>query len=199
MKQITQTVITALFGALMLASPAFGQESGQEKTDLSGGYIGIAGGLFYEDSPPAAPGYTYGDDGDDAGAFRLYGGYRWETGAAAEISLNGIADLKLDCSVSGGGQQTVERGSVSAVGLYHLPLGEKFSVFPKLGLAYAQVDSGNDACVVYSDDSTIAVVYGGGAEFRATENIAVRADIDKGTSGLDDEQFAWTIGLSFYF
>ena len=189
MKQITQTVITALFGALMLASPAFGQESGQEKTDLSGGYIGIAGGLFYEDLPSGF------ESDDDAGAFRLYGGYRWKTGAAAEISLNGIADLKLLC----GTEQTVERGSVSAVGLYHLPLGEKFSVFPKLGLAYAQVDSGNDACVVYSDDSTIAVVYGGGAEFRATENIAVRADIDKGTSGLDDEQFAWTIGLSFYF
>ena len=194
MKQIKQTVITALFGALISASPAFGQESGQEsghkKTDLSGGYIGIAGGLFYEDLPSGF------ESDDDAGAFRLYGGYRWETGAAAEISLNGIADLKLDCP---GGQQTVERGSVSAVGLYHLPLGEKFSVFPKFGLAYAQVDSGNDACVVYSDDSTIAVVYGGGAEFRATENIAVRADIDKGTSGLDDEQFAWTIGLSFYF
>lgn len=196
-----QTIIAALMSAALLftAPAAFGQEEEEEKktNDLSGGYIGIAGGLFDEDSPPAAPGFEY-TEGDDAGVFRLYGGYRWGSGGALEASLNGIADLKLDCSASGGGQQTIERGSFSVAGLYHFRLG-KLSLFPKLGMAYATVDSGNDSCVTYSDDSALSVVYGGGVEFRATDSVALRADIDKGTSGLDDENFAWSAGLSFYF
>lgn len=194
-----QTIIAALMSAaLLFAAPAaFAQEEEKKENNLSGGYIGIAGGLFDEDSPPAAPGYEY-TGGDDAGVFRLYGGYLWEHGAALEASLNGIADLKLDCSASGGGQQTIERGSFSVAGLYHFRFG-RLSFFPKLGMAYAEVDSGNDSCVTYSDDSTFSVVYGGGVEFRATDSVALRADIDKGTSGLDDENFAWSAGLSFYF
>ena len=193
-----QSIITSMLGAALAFAPAVFAQDAENK--LAGGYIGIAGGQFHEDSPPAPPGYRYSDD-DNAGAFRFYGGYRWENGGALEASLNGVGDLKLDCSAftGAGGQQTVERASFSVVGLYHLQLGGRFSVFPKLGLAYAEVDSGNNACVTYSDDSAVSVVFGAGAEFRIVENIAFRADIDKGTSGLDDEKFAWTAGLSFYF
>ena len=208
-----QAIIAALIGGIvMLAAPA---AFAQEEKDLGGGYIGIAGGILYDDKPPNSRG------DDKAGTYRLYGGYRAEGGGALELSLNGIADLKVTCTsvfyIPGAPdpfnplsppllipsvsfrEQTVERMSASLVGLYHFQFTENFSVFPKIGLAYAKVDGGNDFCVNYSDDDGTSFVYGGGAEFRFSENVAFRADIDKGTGGLDDEKFAWTAGFSFYF
>ena len=199
-----QFIITAfLSAAFMFTAPAaFGQEG---ENDNSGVYIGVAGGQFYDDPPPAPAGYEYTGD-DNAGTFRLYGGYRTAESAlpgdslAIELSSNVIADLKLDCSViPGGGEQTVEQGSISLVSLYHFHIGERFSVFPKLGVAYAEIDGGDGPCVTYSDDSALAPVFGGGMEFRISDNLAFRADIDKGTSGLDDEKFVWTAGLLLYF
>ena len=93
----------------------------------------------------------------------------------------------------------MQRRSLSIAGLKHFQLGNKFSVFPKIGLAYARIDSGNDACVTYSDDSDVSLLYGIGGEFRILERFSVRADVDKGSSGLDDEKLTTTIGFSFHF
>ena len=179
-KTITAAILSAAF---ILTPAAFGE-------DLSGGYVGIAGGLIQEDAPT---GFTADEN---AGLFRLYGGYRGEAGGALELSYHGFGDLEVSCS---GSTQTVERSAISLAALYHFQLGDKFSLFPKVGFAYAEVDDGNEACLAYSDDSATGILFGGGMEFRMVENLAFRADIEKGTSRLDDENFIWSAGLSIYF
>ena len=194
-----QAIIAAIASvALMFITPAaFGQEEGSDK---SGVYIGFAGGFIHEDLPQGFGGY------DRGGVFRGYGGYRWKNGGALEFSYNRFADLKVSCLLSIGGPtgviasgNTVERQSFSLNGLYHFPLGSRLSVFPKVGFAYARVDDGSGNCLQYSDDTATGFLFGGGAEFRILDNLAFRADIEKGTSRLDDEKFIWSAGFSFYF
>ena len=193
-----QTIIAALMSAaLLFAAPAaFAQEEEEKENNLSGGYIGIAGGVMDED---AAEGFTLSDD---AALFRILGGYRMENGVAVELSYNQYSDVRVSsCSDN----NLLERHSLALSALYHFQLGSQFSVFPKVGFAYAQVDDGlpdgfvGSGCLGYSDDSGTDFLYGAGAEFRVTDNVALRADIDKGASALDSENFAWSAGLSFYF
>lgn len=192
-----QSIVGAfIVGALMFVSPAVFAQGGAH---LSGGYIGIIGGSVDEDPPP---GYVPTGD-SNAGTVRLYGGYRWPNNIAVELSLNAIGDEKLTCSA---GTQTIERGSSSVSWLYHLHLNDTFSVFPKFGIAGISYDYGNRLCGIrYVDEDGTEVsegaslVVGVGAEFRVSDNLGIRVDIDKGTLGIEEENYSVGAGLSVYF
>ena len=195
-------VVAFISSTLTLISPvAFAQDGASSIK----GYIGVVGGRFDEELPS---GYMNpeggGTESDSAGVGRFYLGFRHEQGTAWELSFNRIGDLVLECPSSAGGKQTIERNSISLTSLYHIG-GEGFTIFPKIGLAYATVDSGDGRCVRYStegsesDDSTLSLVYGIGAELLIEDVLGIRAEFDKGTSGLNDENYAWAVGLSVYF
>lgn len=188
-----QAIIAAFMSvALMFTAPAaFAQEG---ENDLSGGYVGFAGGIIDENTPLS----------DKATLFRMVGGYRMENGVAVELSYNRYSDVRVH---SCDDNNILERHSFTLNALYHVQFGSQFSVFPKIGFAYARFDDGlsygvfpDGICLFYVDDTSTEFLYGVGAEFRITDSIAFRADIDKGTSAFKgDENYTWTAGLSFYF
>lgn len=196
-----QAIIAALMSvALMFTTPAaFAQE---EENDLSGGYVGFAGGIIDENNllrlvDENAP------LSDKATLFRMVGGYRTENGVAVELSYNRYSDVRVH---SCDDNNILERHSFTLNALYHVQFGSKFSVFPKIGFAYARFGDGlsygvfpGGTCIFYVVDTSTEFLYGVGAEFRITDSIAFRADIDKGASALEGENYTWTAGLSFYF
>ena len=204
-----QAAIAALVSAvLVLFSPSVQAQS------VSDGvlYIGGIGGTFDAERPPLRSGLMWtNEEADSAGIGRFYIGYR-EGANAVEFSVNTIGDYTIDCSgtslerAGGDGIQTAERGSTSVNWLYHLG-SEQLSIFPKLGLAYAEADEGDGDCSYYysldeeegTKFSGFSAVYGIGMELRFGTNIAIRAEIDTGTSKLEAENYSVGAGLSVYF
>jgi opacity protein-like surface antigen len=140
--------IFALIAASVFAvSPAMAQDSGF--------YVGAGIGDFgIEDN---------GFDGSDTG-FKVFGGYRFIKYLAAEVEyLDGgtVEDGGLEIDVSG--------FNLSGVGI--LPVGEKFSLFAKLGMIFWDADSNG-----FGDDSGEDFSWGIGAGYSFTEQFGMQLE-----------------------
>ena len=140
--------IFALVAASVFAvSPAIAQDSGF--------YVGAGIGDFGVK--------VDGFDGSDTG-FKVFGGYRFIKYLAAEVEyLDGgtVEDGGLEIDVSG--------FNLSGVGI--LPVGEKFSLFAKLGMIFWDADSNG-----FGDDSGEDFSWGVGAGYSFTEQFGMQLE-----------------------
>jgi OmpA-OmpF porin, OOP family len=113
----------------------------------------------------------------DPGVIVVAGGYRFNPNLAVELGLYMPGKTTID---SGGGNTVTARQSAfraSAVGT--IPLGEKFDLFGKIGLAsiYAeQYGTGNTSA--YSTETTSNVAVGFGGQFNINRSFGVRVQYE---------------------
>lgn len=182
-------------GVVSLISPVAYAQTGESEVK---GYIGVSGGRIDEDP---FPGFTFPSD-DGAGVGRLYIGARIDN-TAIEMSFNGFGDLVLN---GNRGTQTIERSSFTVNLLWHFQFDESVSIFPKIGLGVATVNNGNrlyggfgSEGVIADEEVGLVGMYGIGTEFLFGDVLGIRAEIDKGSSNLETENYSWSVGLSVYF
>ena len=212
-----QAAIAALVSAvLVLFSPGVQAQEVSTANGTSGSldgqfYIGGIQGRFDAEPPSLPPGLMW-TNVPESRIRRIYIGYR-EGANAVEVSINAIEPFTINCRGTGlerpggdGIQKTSVRGGISVNWLYHYG-SEQVSIFSKLGLAKAKADTGDGDCgyhyIVDGEETTkfseFSAVVGIGMEVRIGTNIAIRADIDKGTSKLEAENYSAGAGLSIYF
>lgn len=130
----------------------------------AGGYIGLgigtgpAGSVEFHDSAGNA------DDRDltaDGRSYRFLGGMRF--GRIAVEGALGKMNMRLSDSALG---QPFDTYQLHAVGKYHLPLGDGFEVFGKLGLQKTWFNNSADRTDL--DASGTGVVLGAGVQYRLT-------------------------------
>jgi len=140
--------IFALIAASAFAiSPAIAQDSGF--------YVGAGIGEFSVDAG--------GFDGSDTG-FKVFGGYRFIPYLAVEVEyLDGgtVEDGGLELDLSG--------FNLSGVGI--LPVGEKFSLFAKLGMIFWDADTNG-----FGDDSGEDFSWGIGAGYSFTDQFGMQLE-----------------------
>jgi len=153
---------------------------------------------------------------DNHMVYKLFLGYKYNPNFAIEA---GYADLgKYDAKVIGdvGGLPLDVRGEVKskavfidAVGI--LPLTLEFSMFGKVGAAYARTKAHASATLMgfresdSESDSEYVPKAGFGAEYAFTKTVALRAEYeryfdvgDEDKTGESDVDF-WSVGLKFGF
>lgn len=150
------------------------------------------------------------DDSDTA--WKLFAGYRFNKNFALEGSYADLGNAGLSYTAPGGtasGSWEGKAWSFAALGI--LPVTEQFEVFGKVGVHHWNVDlsltatDGVDPFAISWDDNGTNWLYGLGASYSLTKNIAVRADwvryqdvgdVDEiGKSDVD----MWTLGIQYQF
>ena len=161
----------AAFGVAVLSLPSIGMAQSMSGPD-SGWFIG--GSVGQTKSGLDCTGLSC-DDSDTG--YRIFGGYKINKHFAVEL---GYADLgkttftgtiPIIGAVSGNASATA--WDLVAVGI--LPIGEKFSVFGKLGFYKGDGDfsvSGAGS----SSDSTTDMTYGIGVQYDFTKNLGIRGE-----------------------
>jgi OOP family OmpA-OmpF porin len=108
--------------------------------------------------------YVGGDIGnadfgtEDDTAFRVLGGYQFNRNLAAEVGYGMLFD-------KGG----VDVTSLDVVGVGSFPLGNKFSLFGKLGIAMWEVDAGP-----FGSEDGNDLTYAIGLQYDISRNLALR-------------------------
>lgn len=139
------------------------------------------------DSALTANGAT-GLSSNDSGSgyhWRLQGGYRFSPNFALEAGYIDFGKVDYHASYNGGtANGSLKAGGVDLAGLALLPLNDSFTVFGKLGLVAAKVDSSLTASAPASlaSGSESVHVYdplvGVGALYKISDNVDLRADYD---------------------
>ncbi|MDP2788149.1 MAG: outer membrane beta-barrel protein [Pseudomonadota bacterium] len=153
------------------------------------------------------------DDSDTA--WKLFAGYRFNKNLAVEGGYADLGKATFDSIVTsgGGGRVSASWGakawSLAAVGI--LPVTDQFEVFGKIGGYFYNADlsatgSGGGGTVSVSvDDDGTGLLFGVGASYSFTKNIAVRAEWERykdvgdenaiGTSDVD----MLSVGIQYKF
>ncbi len=203
-----QLLFLALSGVLAVTSAQaadtgfyIGGSAGQaELNDFSGADL---------DAELATLGITSSSSTDDSDTgWKLFAGYKFMKYLAVEGAYTnlgeGTAHSIITAPVLGTVDTTleVEAWTVSALGI--LPLGDKFSLFGRLGVNFWNADvsavatGGGTAAVAAGDDDGTDMVYGAGASYSFTPNLSVRGEWER--YDLDDgEVDLWSAGVSWSF
>ena len=158
-----------------------GGSLGQSKIDISASDI---------DAELASAGYTSSTSVDDSDTgWKLFAGYRFMKYLAVEGAYTNLGEASANSIItvpgSGVANATVEgeAWTVSALGI--LPIGDKFSLFGRLGVNFWNADvsatattSGASAALSGDDDGT-DMVYGVGAAYSFTPNLSVRGEWER--------------------
>jgi OOP family OmpA-OmpF porin len=118
--------------------------------------------------------------------WRLQGGYRFNPYLAVEAGYIDFGKAKYQASYAGGSAQgSLKAGGVDMAVLGSLPVNDNFSVFGKVGVVDAKVESsltaGAPATFLASgSDSVYSIkpLLGVGAIYKLTQNIDLRGDYD---------------------
>jgi len=191
-----------------------------------GWYAGVGvGNAKYKDMPSAAEwdaallslGITSTSTVDDSDtAWKLFAGYRFNKNFALEGGYADLGEATWNSTVTVPAAGTVSASwkgkawSLAAVGI--LPVSEQFEVFGKIGAHRWDVDlsitaTGGGAVAADSlDDSGTGWLYGVGASYSFTKNMAVRAEWerykdvgDENNTGGQSDVDVWSLGLQFKF
>ncbi|MDP1924000.1 MAG: TonB-dependent receptor [Thiobacillus sp.] len=201
-----QLLLLALSAALGVSSAHaadtgfyVGGSLGQSKIDISASDI---------DAELASAGYPSSTSVDDSDTgWKLFAGYRIMKYLAVEGAYTNLGEASANSIITappGVVNATVEgeAWTVSALGI--LPIGDKFSLFGRLGVNIWNVDvsatgtnSGATATVAGSDDGT-DMVYGVGAAYRFTDNLSLRGEWERYDFG-DTDVDLLSAGISWDF
>ena len=192
----------------------------------SGWYAGVGvGGSKAKDFPSAAEvdamlladyGIVATSTADDTGtAWKLFAGYRFNKNFALEGGYADLGKATFDSIVTVPAAGTVSLAwkakawSLAAVGI--LPVTDQFEVFGKVGAhrwdldASVAVAGGGGAAAGSADDSGSSWLYGVGASYSFTKNMAVRAEWERyGKVGDEDNTGrsdidVWSLGIQYKF
>lgn len=169
---IKKTTVAALLAAagMALSSATMAQSMQQDR----GWYVG--GSLGQMEADGDCPGGLSCDRKDSS--WKVFGGMRINKNFAAEAFYGNWGEVSVS---SGALSATGEISSWGLAGLGILPLGDRFSLFGKLG--YAQTDqevtvSGPGITIADSDDGG-EVIWGVGATYNFTRNFGLRAEWER--------------------
>jgi OOP family OmpA-OmpF porin len=202
-KPLLLLTLSAALGAMsaQAADTGFyvGGSAGQaEVSDFSGADL---------DAELATLGITSSSSTDDTDTgWKLFAGYRLMKYLAVEGAYTNFGEATahsiITSPVSGVVDTTLEAEAwtVSALGI--LPLGDKFSLFGRLGVNFWNADisavgtGGGAAAAVSDDDDGTDMVYGVGAAYSITKNLSVRGeweryDFDDGDVDLLSAGISW--------
>ncbi len=138
-----------------------------------------------------ATGLSSSDSGS-GNQWRLQGGYRFNEYLAAEAGYIDFGKAKYSASYAGGAASgSLKAGGVDLAALVSMPLNDRFSVFGKAGVVFADVKSslsaGAPASLASGDTSKNVVrpLLGLGADYKLSEKVDLRTEFDR-VSGLGD-------------
>ena len=148
----------------------------------SGFYIGGGVSTVSTDNAEEFADAIYGSAGSadsSATALKVYGGYVWNNNFGLEA---GFYDLgKYSVNVIGTEVDRFKTKAFTVSGVAALPLGQNWSLFGKLGLAFTDAKyECVQLCAGVADESKSGVVpvIGVGIGWNATKNFTVRADYE---------------------
>lgn len=134
------------------------------------------------------PGY------DEPTSYKIFGGLR-EDSIGVELAYIDIGEFKIS-GPGGTGSIDVFGIELSAVGF--LPVGDNFDLLGKIGLFYWEVDATlNNAPFGSNDGTDLAIGFGG--QFKATDNLALRAEYQIFNDVDDSDIDMISVGISFNF
>jgi OOP family OmpA-OmpF porin len=171
----------------------------QDKGWYVGGALGQSKAKGFCDQV-IAPGISC-DDSDVA--VKGVGGYQFTRNVALEFGLTaaGVAEAR-----GAGGTDTITAAIAEAAAVGILPLGDRFSVFGKVGIYTSFVEREVDTILVRAtDDKTNSdLTYGAGVGFLITPRLQLRAewqryqDLDAASAGKSDMEII-SIGMVYRF
>ena len=156
---------------------------------LGAGAMALSTGALAQQGP--TPGFYVGADvgsfdsdavNDDDTAFKILGGYQINRNIAAEFAYGQLLD-------KGG----VEITAWELSGIYSFPLGNKFSIFGRLGFAMWDADAG----AAGSDDGT-DLLFGAGVQYDLTNKLGIRGQWTR-YDVADEDADLFSIGLIYRF
>lgn len=174
--------------AVMACSPAFAVEPNGW---YAGANIGRSTGDFERNNsigPFVGAGYgalTYRDSDKDTG-YKLYGGYRMSRNFALEGGYFNLGKFNYDYTTSPfgtfGGSNHAHGLNLDLVGI--VPLGDRFSVFGKVGAAYIDertefFRTGGPPVTGNHGDFHVRPKFGIGAQYQFTDRLSVRAELER--------------------
>lgn len=118
-----------------------------------------------------------GVSGDDT-SWKLLGGYTFMRFAGVEASYRDLGSVD---ETVGATQYGLDASSMDIFGVGRLPVGEKFSVFAKAGIAFIDVDATiNDPVLgnFSSSESESELAFGAGFDFAIGEKLTLRAEYE---------------------
>lgn len=124
-------------------------------------------------------------DEDDTG-FKIFGGYKFLPWLGVEAAYldGGNPSLKASDGILSG-ELAVDLQAFVAAATFTLPLGDKFELFVKPGIAYWKSSTSafvSDGSIVYldikQDDDDSAFFVGAGAAFNFSENFGIRLEYE---------------------
>lgn len=151
------------------------------------------------------------DSGSDT-KWRLQGGYRFNPYLAVEAGYIDFGKAKYQASYTGGSAQgSLKAGGVDMAVLGSLPVNDSLSVFGKVGVVDAKVESSltasAPAALASGSDSVYSIkpLLGVGAIYKLTQNVDLRGDYDYvgglGTSSKTGQMDAsmFSVGVAYNF
>ncbi len=158
----------------LLAAVAISMLSTTAMAQDRGWYVGGAlGQSKSKDFCPQVPAGVACDDTDVS--VKGMGGYQFSPNVAVEFGLTaaGLAEAR-----PAGGTDTITAGILEATAVGILPLGDRFSVFGKVGLYSSRVEREVEAFGFRATDDTTNsdLTYGAGVGFAITPKFVLRAE-----------------------
>ncbi len=177
-------IVLAVFGS----APVLSQEL---LGPYVGGNIGRSSASF--DTPSTLDGFVgpgfavnSANQSNRDNGYKLYGGYRFHRNFAVEAGWFDLGDFRYTYNTTPAGSLNGDlavRGlNLDLVGI--LPVSDRFSVFGRVGAAYAQARTGfgRTGAVPLADGrstKTTNVKFGAGLEYAISDRLAVRGEIER--------------------
>jgi OmpA-OmpF porin, OOP family len=190
--------ILGLASAMIFAGSASAQASGD-----AGWYVGASLGQAQVDVD--CSGTTACDDKDSS--WKIFGGYQFNRNFSVELGYTDLGAVTASTPsfvvppfVIPAANLNVDSTAWELVGIGSLPLGERFSIFGKLGLYYGETDTTVDfgaLGAVNESDSTTDFTFGVGMRYDFTRNFGVRAEWQRymGLKAMDEDTDVDVISL----
>jgi OOP family OmpA-OmpF porin len=185
------------YGAALLLTlgtlPAVAQESAW--------FVGAgAGRTKIQDACGSLPGVAC-DDSDTG--WKIFGGYQWNPYFGVEAAYVDFGKGTVGSVAGVPTTSSLKAWGLSAQAVGTLPIGDRFGLFGKLGLAYTAADvSGTVGGVpVSTDDNNIGLTFGFGGKYNFTRNWGMRVEWERfqdvGDSNSDVDLLA--VGVVYTF
>lgn len=203
MQQMTKILLAIL--TVLCVNQVFADT--EKPKELSGFYIGIAGGnsKYNDDDAFDDVGFEL-DDSDSS--LQFFAGYRILKYLAVEAAYTDLGTYQFDLGVfSGEGEREFSAFSVAAVGI--LPVSDSgVEFYAKAGIGVLSMDTSvdNSSVIVDADDTGISILLGLGVSYTPNnfQHFSLRAGVEshlfvleQSTSFFDEEEYAQTVD-SFY-
>lgn len=138
-------------------------------------------------------------------AYKLYGGYRFTEHFGVEAGYARLGRVSQWSPTYGYGNSRLQSGTGQvfyAAATARMPLGEAFAINGRLGVARGRVSGDNNWAPVNQrlSGSSTGLMFGVGAEYRMTQNLAITADYDHfGKLSKQAKGGMFTVGLKASF